>query len=152
MNTQLLTTLLRWFEDHGVVWDQEHQSIRHAIGTTGPALGVFAKTDIPMGHRLCFIPKTAVLSARNVAIADALEQAQLGGGLALNVAVMHELAHGPASPWCAEVDSIFIHTVSYTHYEHIQARVPAVAAPPGASTRLLERPAAAAPRGLCASS
>lgn len=100
MNTESLDTLLHWFDDHGVIWDQHLLVIRHADGTTGPALGVFAKHDIPTGRRLCLIPKSAVLSPRNVAIANALEEAQIGqGGLSLNIAIMHELAHGPASPW-----------------------------------------------------
>lgn len=94
-----LDTLLQWFEAHDIVWDQQHLAIRHAIGTTGPALGVFARLDTPIGHRLALVPKSSVLSARNVAIADQLEEAELGGGAALITAIMHELAHGTASPW-----------------------------------------------------
>lgn len=99
ISTPLLDRLLQWFAEQGVVWDQNHLSVTHAPGTTGPGLGIFATTDIAMGHRLCLIPKSAVLSRRNVAIADAIEDAQVGGGLSLILAVMHELA-SPNSPWC----------------------------------------------------
>ncbi len=94
-----LDRLLQWFAQQGVVWDDMHLSITTSAGTTGPALGIYATADIAPGHRLCLIPKAAVLSRRNVAIADALEDAQIGGGLSLNIAVMHELAHGTNSPW-----------------------------------------------------
>lgn len=90
-----------WLRQHGVWWDSSLLDIQKAgPGPAPTSLGVFAVSDIAAGQRLCTIPKTAILSRVTTSIAAELEAGELGGSLALIVAVMYERARGKASPWC----------------------------------------------------
>lgn len=60
-----------------------------APGCGGESLGVFAVKDVAADDLLCRIPKAAVLSTRNSAIADILEEERLGGGLGLTIGAPH---------------------------------------------------------------
>jgi|TARA_B110000967_G_scaffold199359_1_gene233674 SET domain-containing protein 6 len=61
---------------------------------------VYAKTKLSHGQVVVSsIPKQACLSARTSACAKALQAEQLGGGLALNVAIMYERLLGKKSKW-----------------------------------------------------
>lgn len=95
-----LNDLLAWFEDKKVTYDAQAIEIRaDEIIYSGEALAVFAKGDIEEGRVLVTIPKSAVLSIRNTSLRDFLEEHRVGGGLGLVLAVMHEAALGPKSPW-----------------------------------------------------
>ena len=58
-----------------------------------------AARDVGEGERLCTIPKAACLSIRTSELADVIEAEELGGGLGLVLAVLHERSLGPASKW-----------------------------------------------------
>ena len=92
-----LQRLLNWLEKH-VTWNTQTINIRGGDGGTAP-FSVFAVRDIAEGDSLCVIPKTAVLSTKNTEIADLIEEEQLGGGLALVLAIMYEHSIGVKSKW-----------------------------------------------------
>jgi SET domain-containing protein 6 len=58
-----------------------------------------AARDIAEGERLCTIPKAACLSTRTTQLADVIEAEELGGGLGLVLAVLHEMSLGEESKW-----------------------------------------------------
>jgi hypothetical protein len=58
-----------------------------------------AARTIGEGEQLCTIPKAACLSIRTTELADVIETEQLGGGLGLVLAVLHEMSLGEASKW-----------------------------------------------------
>lgn len=58
-----------------------------------------AVRDVAEGERLCAIPKAACLSIRTTQLADVIEAEELGGGLGLVLAVMHEMSLGAESRW-----------------------------------------------------
>jgi hypothetical protein len=90
-----LTRLAAWLKGAGITWDEALIQMQPAAG----GLGVFAVADVPEGATLCEIPRAAVLSVRTCGIADLLEAAGIREGLGLNLAIMHELSLGAASPW-----------------------------------------------------
>jgi SET domain-containing protein 6 len=55
--------------------------------------------DVAEGERLCTIPKAACISIRTTELADVIEAEELGGGLGLVLAVMHERSLGSQSKW-----------------------------------------------------
>ena len=63
-------------------------------------MAVRATKDLHLSQTLCVIPKAALLSVRNSSLAAALNDARIGGGLALAVALLHEMLKGPDSHWC----------------------------------------------------
>lgn len=58
-----------------------------------------ATREIAEGERLCTIPKAACLSIRTTQLADVIEAEELGGGLGLVLAVLHEMSLGEESKW-----------------------------------------------------
>lgn len=58
-----------------------------------------AARDVAEGERMATIPKAACLSIRTTELADVIEAEELGGGLGLVLAVMHERSLGAASKW-----------------------------------------------------
>ena len=58
-----------------------------------------AARAIGAGEQLCTIPKAACLSIRTTELADVIEAEQLGGGLGLVLAVLHEMSLGETSKW-----------------------------------------------------
>lgn len=58
-----------------------------------------AARDIAEGERLCTIPKAACISVRTTELADVIEAEELGGGLGLVLAVLHEMSLGQRSKW-----------------------------------------------------
>ena len=51
------------------------------------------------GEQLCVIPKAACLSCRTTELSDVIEAEELGGGLGLVLAVLHEMSLGEESKW-----------------------------------------------------
>ena len=82
----------------GFVWNASNIKLCGGRDGSGP-FAVEACCDIAEGDTLCEVPKSAVLSMRNSAIADLIEQEQLGGGLGLILAVMYEASIGHKSKW-----------------------------------------------------
>jgi SET domain-containing protein 6 len=82
-----------WFVENGIEFNHKLIQIQ-----TNP-YSVVALADLKVGTTLCVIPKDSILSVKNTAIADLLEQEQLGGMLALAVAVLYEFSIGMESPW-----------------------------------------------------
>ena len=66
-------------------------------------LGVHVRAVTPLrdGDLVATIPRGACLTPRTTGAAAAIEAAELGGCLALAVAVMYERARGTDSPWDA---------------------------------------------------
>ena len=75
----------------------------HADGTMGVDryhYAVYAKRDLAVDTPVVTaIPKAACLSARTCSVAETLKAARLGGGLALNIAILHERSLGERSRW-----------------------------------------------------
>lgn len=95
-----LATLLPWFKDNGITWNEELLEVRSDLPATGGgSLGVYAKVDIIEGAILCQIPKSSVLSVKTTSISDILEDAKIAGGLGLAIALMHEHSVGSNSRW-----------------------------------------------------
>jgi SET domain-containing protein 6 len=89
-----------WMRGAGIRWDAAAVAlVAGAAGCGGAAVGVHALADIPPGAQLCSIPKSACLTPLTTSIADLLQREQLGGGLALTVALAHERSLGAASAW-----------------------------------------------------
>lgn len=84
----------------GITWDSSLISIVDTShGCSGLALGVIAASDIREGDSLCIIPKHACISIRNTPINDLIEEEELGGGLGLVLAVLHEMSLNQSSKW-----------------------------------------------------
>jgi len=91
----------------GITWDENAVRLigpnafpdRGVMRCTGAALGIVAARDILEGEELCSIPTSACITIHTTSIADIIEAEELGGGLGLVVAVMHEMGQGPNSPW-----------------------------------------------------
>ena len=94
----MLDDLTSWMQAAGFGWNASEVILCGGHDNSGP-FAVEACCDILEGHTLCKIPKSAVLSIRNSAIADLIEQEQLGGGLGLSLAVMYEASIGDKSKW-----------------------------------------------------
>lgn len=93
-----LTGLESWMHAAGFAWSASTVSL---CGGTDSSDGfsVGALRDIREGETLCEIPKSAVLSIQNSAIADLIQKERLGGGLGLILAIMHEVSIGKESKW-----------------------------------------------------
>lgn len=93
-----LAGLQSWMHAAGFVWSASTVTLCGGNEDDG-AFAVTASCDIAEGATLCEVPKSAVLSIRNSAIADLIEEEQLGGGLGLILAIMHEVSIGQESKW-----------------------------------------------------
>lgn len=67
---------------------------------------VRAERDLHENDIVARIPKNAVLSTRNTAIADLLEELEIAGLLGLTLALMFEKAKGSESPWYEYIISL----------------------------------------------
>lgn len=65
-----------------------------------------AERTLHQGEVIAKIPKDIVLSIRNTAIANVLQQYEVGGLLGLALALMFENAQGTASPWYEYLSSL----------------------------------------------
>ncbi|KAF6262972.1 hypothetical protein COO60DRAFT_557117 [Scenedesmus sp. NREL 46B-D3] len=102
-----LSQLVSWLQSVGIWWDKSLVQIRGGCSNcSGPALGVFAVSDVQENQLLCVIPRSAILSPRTTQPAQILEAEKLGGGLALTIAVMYEASLGKASKWAGYFASL----------------------------------------------
>jgi len=93
-----LHELENWMHNNGIVWNPS--TVTLCGGTNGEVdFAVAAARDVAEHDTLCKIPKEAVLSVRNSAIADLIEEEQLGGGLGLILCIMYEVSIGARSKW-----------------------------------------------------
>lgn len=100
-----LDGLEAWLHDNGIVWNPS--TVTLCGGTDGEVgFAVAAARDVPEHDTLCEIPKEAVLSVRNSAIANLIEEEQLGGGLGLILSIMYEVSIGARSKWHAYLQSL----------------------------------------------
>ncbi|XP_037407812.1 ribosomal lysine N-methyltransferase 3-like [Triticum dicoccoides] len=84
-----------WLREHGVVCsDALRLDASEAGGVYVRALAALREGDV-----VATIPRRACLTPRTSGAAAAIKDAQLGGTLALAVAVMYERARGADSPW-----------------------------------------------------
>ncbi|CAL4953418.1 unnamed protein product [Urochloa decumbens] len=92
-----LRAFKRWMRARGVVCSD---ALR--LDASDP-LGVHVRAVAPIreGDLVATIPRGACLTPRTTGAAGAIEAAELGGCLALAVAVMYERARGGDSPWDA---------------------------------------------------
>ena len=104
-NAGQLQGLLSWMSDKGITWDPEKVNV-HGGNYGAAPFAVHAVRDVEESETLCEIPKSAVLSVRNTAIADLIEHEQLGGGLGLILAIMFEYSIAKRSEWYGTVHSI----------------------------------------------
>ncbi|KAJ2764098.1 hypothetical protein IWQ57_005306, partial [Coemansia nantahalensis] len=110
-----LAALLEWFRENKVTYNDEAIEIvarrparRGGCSNIASAdgYGVVARRDLIDEEPLVVIPKSAVLSPATSALANTFEDEELGGGLALTIAVMYEQALGAASPWYGYLQSL----------------------------------------------
>ncbi|EFN55406.1 hypothetical protein CHLNCDRAFT_134525 [Chlorella variabilis] len=100
MSPRVLREFQAWMESVGIEPNSDAiELVDAAQGCSGLALGVRAVRDVAEGERLCAIPKAACLSIRTTQLADVIEAEELGGGLGLVLAVMHEMSLGAESRW-----------------------------------------------------
>ncbi|DBA97673.1 TPA: hypothetical protein ACH3X3_012565 [Trebouxia sp. C0006] len=100
-----LDGLEAWMHNNGIVWSPS--TVTLCGGTNGEVdFAVIAARDVAEHDTLCEIPKEAVLSVRNSAIADLIEEEQLGGGLGLILCIMYEVKIGARSKWHAYLQSL----------------------------------------------
>ena len=75
-----------WYDDKALelraLWDESCGRHHYAV---------FARRDLKEGEEVVRVPKRACLSPATCQAAPLLREAQLGGGLALNIAIMHEV-------------------------------------------------------------
>lgn len=93
-----LDGLQKWMHAHNIAWSASTVTLTGGTNDTDD-FAVNAARDIAEHDTLCEIPKDAVLSVRNSAIADLIEEEQLGGGLGLILAIMYEVSIGAQSKW-----------------------------------------------------
>uniref|UniRef100_A0A0D9YI76 N-lysine methyltransferase n=1 Tax=Oryza glumipatula TaxID=40148 RepID=A0A0D9YI76_9ORYZ len=94
-----LRAFRRWMRDHGVVCSDALRL--DAAEDGGGGVYVRALAALREGDLVATIPRGACLTPRTSGAAEAIEAAELGGPLALAVAVMYERARGAESPWDA---------------------------------------------------
>ena len=93
-----LNGLEAWMHNNGIIWNPS--TVTLCGGTNGEVdFAVNAARDVAEHDTLCEIPKEAVLSVRNSAIADLIEEEQLGGGLGLILCIMYDVSIGARSKW-----------------------------------------------------
>ena len=93
-----LNGLEAWMHNNGIVWNPS--TVTLCGGINGEVdFAVAAARAVAEHDTLCQIPKEAVLSVRNSAIADLIEEEQLGGGLGLILCIMYEVSIGARSKW-----------------------------------------------------
>ena len=63
------------------------------------SFAIHAKSNIYINDTVVKIPKECILSIKNTAIADIIEEHEIGGTLALSLALMYEKLQGESSPW-----------------------------------------------------
>ncbi|KAL4439191.1 hypothetical protein ABPG77_004093 [Micractinium sp. CCAP 211/92] len=95
MEKGVIEAFQAWMASVGI---EVADSIR-LTGAAAGTLGVQAARDIAEGERLCTIPKAACISVRTTELADVIEAEELGGGLGLVLAVLHEMSLGQRSKW-----------------------------------------------------
>ncbi|KAJ3054226.1 hypothetical protein HK102_011554, partial [Quaeritorhiza haematococci] len=89
------------------IWyDSDRLAIRAHVRGSGAGFGVVGLKETPAGTVVCRIPKQSVLSIKNCGIADIIEEENLGGMLALALALMFEISQGQRSPWFAYIQSL----------------------------------------------
>ncbi|MCO5560671.1 hypothetical protein L7F22_014288 [Adiantum nelumboides] len=95
-----LRRFLRWMESQDIQISDGLEIVEGASnGIACNEFGVRAAYDFQEGDTIAFIPKDACLTLRTTGAAHALDNAQLGGGLGLVIALMYECSHAEASPW-----------------------------------------------------
>ncbi|DBA79474.1 TPA: hypothetical protein ACH3X2_007744 [Trebouxia sp. C0005] len=100
-----LDGLEAWMHNNGIVWNPS--TVTLCGGTHSEVdFAVVAARDVAEHDVLCEIPKEAVLSVRNSAIANLIEEEQLGGGLGLILSIMYEVSIGARSKWHAYLQSL----------------------------------------------
>lgn len=86
-----------WMSQVGIRWDAEVLRLEAASSN----VSVTTERELSDGDTICVIPKSSVISMVNSELFDVLEEERVGGGLGLTMAVMHEMARGACSRWCA---------------------------------------------------
>ena len=111
-----LRGFVRWMEERGIKYSESLELIVNDNGGSGNessdrksrnssrsvvvhGMVVKARHDLKEGDVIGSIPKGACLTVKTSGAAAAIEEAQLGGGLALAVALMYERGRGELSPW-----------------------------------------------------
>lgn len=95
MCSRRLRGFIRWMEARDI---QMSDGLLVVQGESN-GIGVRAAYDFQEGDAIASIPKDACLTIRTTGSADALEEAQLSGGLGLVAALMYERSCAEASPW-----------------------------------------------------
>ncbi|KAJ3320412.1 hypothetical protein HDV06_005335 [Boothiomyces sp. JEL0866] len=95
-----LEKLKEFFKSNNITYEKIE------IISNDQGFSVRATEDLEEGIKVCSIPKESVLSIRNTACADILEENELGGVLGLAIAIMFEASLGEKSPWYNYLQSI----------------------------------------------
>ncbi|KAJ2787874.1 hypothetical protein GGI15_000382 [Coemansia interrupta] len=116
-NADRLAILLDWFEENKITFNQEaievveHKSAKRGSNIiSSDGFGIVARRDLEDEEPLVVIPKTAIISAATSALANIFHDEELGGSLALCIAVMYEMSLGELSPWYGYLQSLPVNT------------------------------------------
>ncbi|KAJ2719515.1 hypothetical protein GGI07_005180, partial [Coemansia sp. Benny D115] len=108
-----LQTLLRWFDENKVTYNQEAIDIveqrttkRGSNLVSADGIGIVARRDLQDEEPLVVIPKTAVISAATSALANIFFDEDVEGNLALYITVMYEMSLAKQSPWYGYLQSL----------------------------------------------
>ncbi|KAJ1945248.1 hypothetical protein GGF37_001788 [Kickxella alabastrina] len=112
-NSEKLSILLSWFEENKVTYNEEALEVveqkvvkRGSNIVSVDGFGIVARRNLEEEEPLVVIPKSAVISAATSALANIFFDEDLGGSLALCIAVMYEISLGKESPWYGYLQSL----------------------------------------------
>lgn len=95
----------RWMEYHGIdcsdalLLSTENGDAAAADSSQSLSISVKALCDLKEGDVVATIPKQSCLTVKTSAASNLIEETELGGDLALAVAIMYERSLGAESKW-----------------------------------------------------
>ena len=103
-----IENLKRWLNDNDVVYDDlaieiDHDRsltepiIKKADGSTRLPMAIYARRDLAEDEIICTIPKKSILSTKTCSIREVFDGGEIGGAIALTLAVMYEKQLGEKS-------------------------------------------------------
>eukprot|EP00249_Psilotum_nudum_P006340 c19652_g1_i2 orf=481-1488(-) len=96
-SSRKLRSFCKWMQDCGIQYSDALELTNSDDIVS--EIGVMALCDLYEGDLIAVIPKKACLTTKTTGAADMIEDAELGGGLGLTVALMYEMSRKEQSPW-----------------------------------------------------
>lgn len=113
MVPEYLKELEIWLKENEIEWDDsiirievdQQTDISTEISGRAP-IGIYAQKELHEGDIICRIPKTAILSPKTCSISDMFDNFDIGGSIALSIAVMYEKSLGKDSKFYGYLQSL----------------------------------------------